>query len=119
MSAIGTHGQRLDLRIKQGATFRAQFTVQQSNGSPADLTGAIARAQIRASTDAAAPAAAFTTAITLPNIIELSLTDAQTSAIPVTGAQQNYVWDMEIVWADGTVDSPLFGTAIVRAEVTR
>jgi hypothetical protein len=28
MSAIGTHGQRLDLRIKQGTTFRAQLTVQ-------------------------------------------------------------------------------------------
>jgi hypothetical protein len=119
MAVIGTHGQQLDLRIKQGATFIVQFEVQQSDGSAADLTGATVRAQIRSSPDAATIAAAFTVTITLPNTVELSLTDAQTSAIPVSGVQQNYAWDMEIVWADGTVDSPLFGTAIVRAEVTR
>jgi hypothetical protein len=119
MSSIGTHGQRLDLRIKQGTTFRAQFTVQQSDGSAADLTGALVRAQIRASIDAPTPAAEFTTTITPPNVILLSLTEAQTGQIPVSGAQQTYVWDMEIVWPDGTVDSPVFGDAIIRAEITR
>jgi hypothetical protein len=119
MSIIGTHGQRLDLRIKQGATFRAQFTVQQSDGSAANLSGAHVRAQIRASIDAPTPVASFTANINPPNVIVLSLTEAETSAIPVTGAQQTYVWDMEIVWPDGTVDSPLFGDVIIRAEVTR
>lgn len=119
MAVIGTHGQRLDLRIKQGACFSLLLTFRNPDGSDVDLTGAVVRAQLRAALTDAAPAAVFTATIVLPKQVRLDLSAAQTAALAVAGAQQAYPWDMELEWPDGCVDSPLYGQAIVKAEVTK
>jgi hypothetical protein len=118
MSIIGSHGAKLDLRVKQGASFSMDITLANPDGSPVDLTGAIARAQIRKAITDDAPAAIFACTVASPQI-RLELDAAQTAAIPVIGPVTTYFWDMEIVWPTGRVDSPLWGYVIVRAEATK
>ena len=123
MASIGSFGKKLDLNIRQGACFA--FTVEVANPdlTPVDLTGASAAAKIRKAVADVAATVDFSVAITLPNIINLSLTAAQTAAIPAgaapTDAASQYVWDMEITWPDGCIDSPLYGAVKVKSEVTR
>mgnify|MGYP006995067269 CR=1 FL=1 len=119
MPVIGSHGQRLDLRIKQGASFSLLLTLRNPDGTAVDLTGSIVRAQLRAAIGDATPAAVFAATVVPPNQVRLELSAAQTAALSVTGQQQVYLWDMEIEWPTGCVDSPLYGQAIVKAEVTR
>lgn len=74
----------LDLTIYRNADFTQTFRLEQSNGSPVNLTGAIVIAQIRqAARDTAPLIVAFTVSMPAPSTGEftLSLTDTQTAAV--------------------------------------
>lgn len=123
MPAIGSFGHKLDLNVRQGACFSFNVEISNPDATPVDLTGASATAMIRKLHGDALAVATFTAAITLPNSIELSLTAAETAAISagekVSDRASLYVWDMEILWADGCVTSPLYGDVRIKAEATK
>lgn len=110
------------LKIIQGATFN-DVTTWQSGTPPVavNLTGCTARMQVRAKIADSATLLSLTTengGIELGGIagtvaIKISATD--TSAITWKGG----VYDLEIVFADGTVRRLLSGGVSVSPEVTR
>jgi len=111
-----------NLRIDQGATFREVITW--NTGTPpelVDLTGATARAQIRSTLGSSSVLLSLTTEnskIVLGDedgTITLALSATETAALTWTTG----VYDLEIVFADGTVRRLMAGKVKVVAEVTR
>src|SRR6187402_844357 len=83
---------QVNLVLYEGDDFTFMVTVKNSTGQPVDLTGATARAQIRANIAAPAVLGTFTPTIdAAAGIIWLHLTDAVSSTLPT-----NSVWDVEI-----------------------
>lgn len=109
------------LVICQGATFRATWTFQSPSGAPINLTGCIARMQVRANITDPVALVNLTTGnggITLggaAGTIGLYISDAATAAF----TWKVGVWDFELVWPNGDVDRLAQGTITVSPEVTR
>ena len=113
---------KLSLKIDQGATFNQLVTWK--TGTPAvvvNLTGCTARMQIRGKlTDTAVLFDLTTTngGIVLGGVagtVTIKLSAAQTAPIVWVSA----VYDLEIIFADGTVRRLLSGGITVSPEVTR
>jgi hypothetical protein len=111
---------RFDLKVYQGAKLDKTFTWKDSGGSPIDITGYTARAQIRDRVGGAVilNMTSGTGEIVLGDAagtIQLLVLSAVTAALkPVDG-----VWDLELVTAGGEVTRLLEGKGNVFAEVTR
>lgn len=104
-----------DLQIYQGDTPAWNVTVLADSGSPANIAGYTARAQIRrAPADADAVVAAEMSAVVESPYVHLSLTAEQTT--PLTG---RYVWDLQLTGPTGEVITIMYGKVAVKAEVTR
>ncbi len=95
------------LEIKQGATFEAEVTYLQPDGTPVNLTGWTARSQMRKHAGHPAVLAEFTVTIVdaVAGKMRLSLTAAQTTNIWSSG-----VYDVELV--NGAVVDRLVGGAV-------
>jgi hypothetical protein len=106
---------RANIHLYQGDDYNAEVLVENSDGSPADLTGYTARAQIRigvADTDEEV-AAEFVTAIESP-LVKLNLPRAI-----VTDLSGRYVWDLELTSPNDVVTTILKGDVVAEQEVTR
>jgi hypothetical protein len=107
-----------DLVIEQGATFDRTLTVKE-NAVAKDLTGYVARAQIRKTHKSTSVLQTITATITDPanGIIVLTITAAATAALTAGNA----VWDLEIDDQQATpvVTRLLEGKVEIRPEVTR
>jgi hypothetical protein len=122
----------LDLNLEQGVDFLRKL-IFQDNAVPTpnleDLTGQSFRGQIRQSISNPAIVVAFTFTIldqtTNRGEVEFSLTNAQTTSIPlraqnsVTREAQDFAYDIERVFTDGRVERVLQGIVKVSPEVTR
>lgn len=114
---------KVPLRIDQGATFRKVVTWKAGTpAAPVDLSGCTARAQIRATVTSPDVLHEMTTAtdggITLGGLlgtVTLDIDEPTTAAF----AWKTAVYDLEIVFADGTVRRLLQGPVSVSPEVTR
>jgi len=104
-----------NLQLYQGDDFIATVTVSNADGSPADLTGCTAKAQIRKDVADKQPSVAteFTTSVQSP-VINISLTHEQT--LQLNG---DYVWDLQITDGSGAITTILAGGISVTQEVTR
>lgn len=107
--------------IEQGATFTRSFTYTDDAGTAVNLSSYSARMMARASYQSSAPlfnVSTATSGLAIPTpangTIVLTLTDAQTSALPCDG-----VYDLEIVSPAGVVTRLLQGTVTLSGEVTR
>ncbi len=112
---------RINLRIDKGATFTKYLTWKADN-APVDLTGCAARMHIRTKADAAGdPLAALTTENSgvilggTAGTVELRMSAADTSALSF----KKGVYDLEVVFTDGTVKRLMEGEVEVTPEVTR
>ena len=107
---------RADLSLYQGDTYKATVTVTNEDGSPADLTGYSAEAQLRTDVADKAPTvvADMTAAIRAPNFVDLSLASSITDSL--TG---RYAWDLQLVSGTGEITTVLAGKVLVTQEVTR
>jgi len=103
-----------ELTIEQGATWTVVVTATDSAGGAYSLTGLTPYCQIRRSA-AETTAIDVTCVVTLPNVITLSLTAAQTAAM----APYRHVYDVELRSVGGTVIRLLRGGVTVIEEVTR
>lgn len=104
-----------NLQIYQGDDYNAVVTISGS-GTPPNLTGYIAQAQIRVGPADTNPQVVveITTAVILPNFVSLSIPAAVT-----VGLSGLYVWDLQLVSSAGMITTVLAGGVVVTAEVTR
>ena len=124
---IGTKGDRLDILIRQGATFGPmQCTVLKADGSPEDLTGCTFIAEIRKTPDAATAAASALFTLTNATAGQFSFTFLATATEDIPCAPEGetspdslYVWDLEIHYPSGMVRPMLYGDALVFREVSK
>lgn len=115
-----------DLLIEQGATFKKTITIS-SNGTPIDLTGFVARGQIRIGATSPVVVSSFTFTFVEPRtttgqiIMELPATITET--MPTTGDKYSsltkYQYDVEAESPTGIVYRLLNGGANVSPEQTR
>lgn len=119
-----TQAFKLNLRIDQGATYRKVHTWKIGDllaSAPVDLTGCVARMQIRDEVDSDTVLLELTTAngrILLggtDGTVTLTLSAVETAAL----AFARGVYDLEVVLADGSVRRLMYGAVIVSPEVTR
>lgn len=111
-------GCQMDLCIYQGDDWAGQVTVlNAADGTPADLTGYTAQAQIRkAPADQAWwVAAEITCTVNPPNFISLQLTNQQTTLLTAI----YYQWDLQIVSPAGLISTIMGGDVNVTLQVTR
>lgn len=102
----------LPLDLYRGDSFALSVTLLDQNNLPIDLTGVVAKSEIR-DRPAGLLIVAFTCTITLPNIINLNLISEDSQELP-----PNAVWDLQLTYASGDVKTVLAGQVTVTADVT-
>lgn len=107
------------IRAKQGATLRRSFRPS-TDGEAWDFTGYAARMQVRTTVESTEVVLGATTedgGFSFPTVNQIDLfVSAETLAEVAAGS---YVYDIELVAPGGDVIDFLFGTFVVKAEVTR
>lgn len=122
---IGTIGDKVDLLIRQGATF-GPFWVELTDeaGAPIDITGCVVKASMRKAIDDIEPTAEFAIGYDyLAGKFSYMLAKTVTSGL-VPGATLKdpvgkYLWDLEITWADTSTSPLMYGDVTVFREITR
>jgi hypothetical protein len=110
-----------DMFCEQGATFKSTLSWQDESESPVDLTGYLARMQVRPSVKSTDLVVELTTEnsriVLYPETgrIELSLSAGLTETLPA----KKCVYDLELVAPSGEVTRLLQGAFTVSPEVTR
>lgn len=118
------------MKIEQGATFEKTFTLKDSSAVKIDLTGWTFAGKIRHRYDAPSVVATFSAAVASNQVTNkgeftVSLTAAQTAAIPVDESETidrdltEYLYDIEATKPDTKIDRVLEGKVLVSPEVTR
>lgn len=102
------------LNIYRGDTHAWRFVLWQDAGRtlPVDLTGIAVKAEIR-DRHAGTVIQAIALVVTLPNIIDASLTAAETAQLIASGA-----WDLQLTDLNGWVSTILAGSVKVVADIT-
>lgn len=88
------------------------FTSMNGTAVPADLTDVVAKSEIR-NRPAGDQVFAFECTITLPNIVELFMASGDSHKLPQQG-----VWDLQLTYPSGEVQTPVAGQVKVTADVT-
>ena len=106
----------VELTIEQGANFSTTVTVNDSNGSPTNLTNYTAAAQLRKSYYSTT-ATAFTVAVTnaAAGQITMSITSANTANL----TPGRYVYDLLITSPTSVKSRVIEGIATILPSVTR
>jgi hypothetical protein len=102
----------LPLELYRGDTFRLQITLSDQNNVPLDLTGVVAKSEIR-DRPAGSIIVPFQCTVTLPNIIDLALLTVDSRNLPAQG-----VWDLQLTYLSGDVATAVAGPVTVTPDVT-
>lgn len=108
-----TPGQ-LDLALYRGDSYEMRVRLWSDSAAtiPVDLTGATVAVEIRDKT-AGTRVVELGVLVTLPNIINVSMTPDMYVTCPAKG-----VYDLQVTFADGQVNTPLAGKITVTGDVT-
>lgn len=122
MPKIGNLGEKLHLTIRQGITLSAIVRVK-LNGKPLKLHGCTVRAQIRK--DPLSSVAYVLTCVILDpdeGKFRYVLPDHVSESMPYLGPyyepENQYVWDLEIAFPDGSVVPVLYGKVLLYPGIT-
>jgi hypothetical protein len=119
---IDHRGERLDLRLRRGMSFRLLISAEDAEGNPVDLTGCTLAAAIKRTPADAAPLAEFTAgpgAAAHEATLDLSAADAGLLPVPNNlNNPEGLPWDAYIEWPDGRKEPLYFGVVYVYPEVT-
>lgn len=102
----------LSLDIYRGDTMRLRIKLLDQAQKPIDLTGVVAKSEIR-DRPAGTQITPLSCTITLPNVIDLVLAAAASHKLPSKG-----VWDLQLTYASGDVVTPLAGPVSITPDVT-
>lgn len=105
----------MPLDLYRGDTAKWQFRLfdDESKTEPTDLTGVQAEAQIR-DRPAGPKITDMACVVTLPNIIDVTLTAEQSKALPITKG----FWDLQLTYPDATVHTIVAGAVVVTPDIT-
>lgn len=108
---------RHDLRLYRGDTFVLPVRLWEDavGGTAVDLTGAVARAEIR-DVPSGGLLATFVANVTLPNAIDLTLLASSWDTFP---ARSSAVWDLEVTYPGDDVRTYLAGTVSIAGDATQ
>lgn len=106
---------KADLIVYQGDDYGATVLVTNEDGTPADITGYTAKAQIRRAVADSDPevVAELSATVQSPHVV-LGLTHAQTELL--TG---RYMWDLQLLTDESAIVTIMRGAVKVTNEVTR
>lgn len=118
---------QLDIQIDQGSTFTLPFQLLDEDDVAVSIAGATIRGKIRVSPEAVAVIATFTGSVTdgPEGEGQVSLTAAETAALAAdnSGAGNRklttWIYDIEVEFADTTVQRILEGNAYLSPEASR
>lgn len=123
---LGNIGERIDLRIRQGADFGpVRATMTNPDASPVNLTGCTLRGMVKKKPSDAQPAATFVVTVTdaLAGQFAFTLPHAATFSLKagarIDAPESAYVWDLEMEDSLGRVVPLYYGDVQVLREVTR
>jgi hypothetical protein len=102
----------LPLEIYRGDSMRLRVKLFDDTQQPVDLTDTLAKSEIR-DRPAGTTIVALSCTITLPNIVELFLTPSDSHKLPQQG-----VWDLQLTYPSGEVQTPVGGQVSVTPDVT-
>lgn len=104
-----------NLNLYRGDTGHWQFKLwtDSAKTQPANLTGVTVEAMIRDKAINGNVALSLGCVVTPPNIIDMTLTEVQSRALPSTG-----VWDLQLNYSGGDIVTPLAGKVAVTQDVT-
>jgi hypothetical protein len=113
---------KLNLYIEQGATFSKTLTFKDGAGVPIDITGWVFSGQVRRAYSSSDILETFTfvtsNQITNTGEVVVSLTSAETMAIPADYKVSTYAYDIETT-VGATVTRVVEGSVSFSAEVTK
>lgn len=106
-----------NLSIYRGDTERWQFKLwtDRAKTAAADLTGVTTSAMIRDKATVGTYSLSMDCKVTLPNIIDMTLTADQSRSLLITGG----VWDLQLIYPSGDIKTVLKGTVVLAQDVTR
>lgn len=104
------------LEIVQGDDYTAYVVVENADGTPADITGWTAKAQIRrdVADEARRVEVEIATSIDSPEVT-LTIPHATTQNLTCS----SYVWDLQLTSPENMITTILAGVVVVIREVTR
>ena len=107
----------VNFSIDQGAPVSKNFTVTTDGSTAYDLSGLVLQAEMRQSYDSSSASATFTcTLVTASSgIYKLTLTEPTTTQITAG----RYVYDVELILSDSTIEKVHYGIVTVHPEVTK
>jgi hypothetical protein len=102
------------LVLYRGDTYRRQFTVwaDAAQTTAVDLTDVLVAAEIRAGTGTT-PVYALALTVTLPNVIDLEISAAQSAQLPAAAT-----WDLQLTYPSTDVQTIVKGGVSVQGDVT-
>ena len=103
--------------IDQGADFSKNFTVTTDGSTAYDISDLTLQAQMRKSFDSSSAAATFTASVVTGSsgIYKLVLSNSTTADI----SAGRYVYDVELILADSTIEKVHYGIVTVNPEATK
>ena len=103
--------------IDQGADFSKNFTVTTDGSTAYDISDLTLQAQMRKSYDSSSAAATFTASVVTGSsgIYKLVLSNSTTADITAG----RYVYDVELILADSTIEKVHYGIVTVNPEATK
>jgi hypothetical protein len=120
--ALGNIGERLDLRIGRGRSFRLDIEMIDGDGRPIDLTGATVAAAVRKRPDDAGVLARWMASYgPARGWVSLALEPEQSVLLPAPQTFEKpvkVVWDCFAVWTDGYVEPLYYGYIEVYPGIT-
>ena len=107
----------VNFSIDQGADFSKNFTVTTDGSTAYDISDLTLQAQMRKSYDSSSAAATFTASVVTGSsgIYKLVLSNSTTADITAG----RYVYDVELILADSTIEKVNYGIITVNPEATK
>ena len=107
----------VNFSIDQGADFTKNFTITTDGSTAYDISGLTLQAQMRKSYDSSSAAATFTASVVTGSsgIYKLVLSNSTTADITAG----RYVYDVELILADSTIEKVHYGIVTVNPEATK
>jgi hypothetical protein len=102
----------LDIYRGDSASWQFKLWADSEMTSPVDLTGVTPKAEIR-DRPAGTQIVPLLCTLTLPNIIDVTLTAAASKLLPIAG-----VWDLQLSYVSGDVRTPISGQVTITSDVT-
>ena len=103
--------------IDQGADFSKTFTVTTDGSTAYDISGLTLQAQMRKSYDSSSATATFTATVVSGSAGTYKLTLSNSTTANITSGR--YVYDVELILADSTIEKVHYGLITVHPEATK